>query len=77
MSANNGLENLHGWFITYNSLSNIWLAATNEYRANLTNNFFSYNILRAKDFPTLQGILSQYGDKTAKEINDIYNNKTK
>ena len=76
MSANKNLEKLHGWFITYNALSNIWLAATNEFRPNMTNNVFSYNVLRAKDFPTLQAILAQYGDKPAAEINKIYDSKT-
>lgn len=54
---NNNLKKLHGWYITYNSLSNIWMAARKEHIDDITNNFNSKHIVKADSLDTIQQVI--------------------
>jgi hypothetical protein len=56
-NINNNLEKLHGWYITYNSLSNVWMAAQKEHINDITNNFNSPNVIKANSLETIQGVI--------------------
>lgn len=57
VQENKNLEKLHGWYITYNSLSDIWMAAKKEHVDEITNNFNSKNIVKANSFETIQNVI--------------------
>lgn len=51
------MKRLHGWWFTYNSLTETWCATTAEYRDDVYNNYLSPNVIKSNSFETLRELI--------------------
>ncbi len=59
----------YGWVFTQ---TDTWRACEKEHIRDLFNDYYSENVLKAKDVETIQALLIKHEGMTAKEINELY-----
>lgn len=63
---------LHGWTFKFNDFTGEWLAAKDENRNEITNNYGSEHVLRSTNCKTLRQLITKHEGMSAKEINKLY-----
>ena len=61
----------YGWRFM-EAVDGTWRAAQAEYASELTNNYSSVHVIRAKDVKTIKQLLTKHEGLSAEEINKLY-----